>query len=64
MIYVEGQGLNHKAKISLQNVWPKKNKDNPAKLRKWESRLKSQDGREFVDFDKDTGTWVFIVEHF
>jgi len=59
-----GKGLNHKAKISLNNVWPKKNRDNPAKLRKWERKLQAQDGREFIEFNKDSGTWVFIVQHF
>merc|ERR1711953_1492299 len=59
-----GKGLNHKAKISLYNVWPKKNKDNPSKLRKWEKKLQSQEGRDFVSFDRESGTWEFIVQHF
>ena len=70
----EGEGLNRKAEISLDRVWPvdKSTGDyitNPERLAlmRYEDRLARAAHRlqaKFVEYKPDTGTWVFKVNHF
>lgn len=69
-----GQGLNRRAQITLDKVWPldKKAKehvtdvdslmkiDYAGKLR----RLCDKQNTRFVEYRPDTGSWVFRVDHF
>lgn len=69
-----GQGLNRKAQVTLDKVWPynKKQKiivkdveslvqmDYADRLRK----LCEKQGTRFVDYRPETGSWVFKVDHF
>ncbi|BGP07981.1 hypothetical protein JCM10049v2_003826 [Rhodotorula toruloides] len=66
-----GEGLNVPATITLENCFsldkatrkPIKDKDHP-KVQQHIKRLRNLDGTEFVDFDAETGTWVFDVQAF
>ena len=67
----QGFGLNVPSTIHLENSWPRqRNKITPTyeksgpRLDKHIERLKRVSGTEFVDYEKDTGTWVFKVPHF
>ncbi|GLV36712.1 Nucleoporin 98-96kD [Carabus blaptoides fortunei] len=69
-----GQGLNRRAQVTLDKVWPfdKKAKalvtdvetlskiDYAGRLR----RLSEKQNTRFVEYRPDTGSWVFKVEHF
>lgn len=69
-----GQGLNRRAQVTLDKVWPfdKKGKvlvtdvetlskmDYAGRLR----RLSEKQNTRFVEYRPDTGSWVFKVEHF
>ncbi|PVF98109.1 hypothetical protein CPB86DRAFT_785111 [Serendipita vermifera] len=66
-----GQGLNVRARITLQNCWavdratrePIKDENHPryaSHIRK----LKSIPNTTFEKFDPETGEWAFLVEHF
>ncbi|GAB1604620.1 nuclear pore complex protein Nup98-Nup96-like isoform X2 [Argonauta hians] len=69
-----GQGLNKRAEITLDCVWPvdKTTKtiiSNPEKLKlmKYEEKLENATinlGGEFLDYRPETGSWVFEVKHF
>lgn len=69
-----GQGLNRKAQVTLDKVWPMDKKakqvvsdvnsltkmDYAGRLR----RLCEKQNTRFVEYRPDTGSWVFKVEHF
>lgn len=69
-----GQGLNRKAQVTLDRVWPynKKKKcvvrdiDKLVRM-EYAERLRSlceKQNTRFVEYRPDTGSWVFKVEHF
>ncbi|KAM0787725.1 hypothetical protein ACM66B_003784 [Microbotryomycetes sp. NB124-2] len=64
-----GQGLNVPATITLERCWPldkssrKPIKEGP-KLEKHIKRLQSLENTHWVDFDAETGEWVFTVDEF
>lgn len=66
-----GKGLNVPSKIFLDNSWPKSHggkkvimaNSGPA-YDKHVRRLKKTGGTQFIDYDSQTGTWSFSVEHF
>jgi nuclear pore complex protein Nup98-Nup96 len=70
----EGEGLNRKAEITLDRVWPidKSTGDyitDPERLHhlRYEDRLARAAHRlkaKFVEFRPETGSWVFKVNHF
>ncbi|CAG9854284.1 unnamed protein product [Phyllotreta striolata] len=69
-----GQGLNRKAQVTLDNVYPKQSNSHALvtdvnellkinfaeKLR----RITMNKNAKFVDYRPETGSWVFKVEHF
>lgn len=69
-----GQGLNRRAQITLDKVWPMDKKakehvtdvdslmkiDYAGRLR----RLCDKQNTRFIEYRPDTGSWVFKVEHF
>jgi nuclear pore complex protein Nup98-Nup96 len=64
-----GKGLNVPARITLEQSWPRSGRDkritnDPKKFNRHVERLKRIEDTEFVSYDKDTGVWVFTVEHF
>jgi len=69
-----GEGLNRKATVTLDRVWPndkttKQPITNPDRIAATNFVVKLQRasaklGTQFVDYRSDTGSWVFIVEHF
>lgn len=66
-----GKGLNVPSTITLENSWPRQRdrirpsyeKSGP-KFNKHVDRLRKVVGTEFVNYNKDTGEWVFRVPHF
>ena len=67
----QGFGLNVPSTIHLENSWPRqRNKVTPTfeksgpRFDKHIERLKRVSGTQFVDYERDTGTWVFKVPHF
>jgi nuclear pore complex protein Nup98-Nup96 len=66
-----GKGLNVPSTIYLLNSWPKSHGGRKAVLAKsgpaYEKhlrRLKQTTNTKFLNYDADTGTWSFTVEHF
>lgn len=64
-----GKGLNVPARISLEHSWPRGGRDrrsttDPKRLNKHVERLKRIENTTFESYDKDSGIWVFSVEHF
>lgn len=69
-----GKDLNKKAEITLEKVWPNdKTSHKPItsperlQLQGWQKRVEAATaklGATFLDYDPDTGNWVFTVEHF
>lgn len=69
-----GEGLNRKAQITLDQVWPHdKTLHEPIKDRErleemnFESKLRAvcdKHDTRFVEYRPETGSWVFKVEHF
>lgn len=69
-----GQGLNRKAQITLDQVWPHdKTRHEPIKDRErldemnYEGKLRAvcdKHDTRFVEYRPDTGSWVFKVDHF
>ncbi|KAF4441702.1 hypothetical protein F53441_11962 [Fusarium austroafricanum] len=62
-----GKGLNVPARIALEQSWPrggKKIANDPKRFNKHVERLKRIENTTFESYDKDTGIWVFSVEHF
>lgn len=61
----KGKGLNVPSTIYLANSWPRNRfEKNGRSLAKHVQRLQRVQGTEFVKYERDTGTWVFKVEHF
>ncbi|XP_050512505.1 nuclear pore complex protein Nup98-Nup96 isoform X2 [Diabrotica virgifera virgifera] len=69
-----GQGLNRKAQVTLDNVYPKRPgsntlvKDiNELQLMNFSEKLRKvteNKDAKFVDYRPETGSWVFKVDHF
>ncbi|TLS28835.1 hypothetical protein PpBr36_00305 [Pyricularia pennisetigena] len=60
-----GKGLNVPAEITLENSWPRgREKPGSRGHQKHIERLKRIPDTEFVDYNAETGIWVFRVEHF
>ncbi|CAB4026711.1 nuclear pore complex Nup98-Nup96-like, partial [Paramuricea clavata] len=69
-----GEALNRKSEVTLYKVWPNDKTTrtpikNPDRLRKvgWLEKLENATGRlgaTFVDYQAETGTWIFTVDHF
>lgn len=64
-----GKGLNVPARITLEQSWPRGGRDRRAatdqkRFNKHVERLKRIPDTTFESYDKDTGLWVFSVEHF
>uniref|UniRef100_A0A0B7B1H5 Nuclear pore complex protein Nup98-Nup96 n=1 Tax=Arion vulgaris TaxID=1028688 RepID=A0A0B7B1H5_9EUPU len=69
-----GQGLNKKAEITLDCVWPTdKSNRNPIKsperlkLMNYTEKIEETTGKiggKFIDYRPETGSWVFQVNHF
>lgn len=66
-----GKGLNVPSTIYLDNSWPKSHggkkaimADNGPAYEKHIRRLKKTGGTKFLDYNSQTGTWSFTVEHF
>ncbi|OAQ78749.1 nucleoporin SONB [Purpureocillium lilacinum] len=64
-----GKGLNVPAKIALEQSWPRGGRDkrvtsDPKRFSKHIERLKRIPDTTFESYDKETGIWVFSVEHF
>lgn len=66
-----GKGLNVRSIITLENSWPRSKagqlpvheKKGP-RFEKHIRRLKSVKNTEFLNYDGETGTWKFRVEHY
>ena len=66
-----GKGLNVPSTIHLANSWPRaRDRQTPLfeksgpRYQKHITRLQRVRDTQFVSYDKDTGTWVFKVQHF
>ncbi|KAL8871264.1 MAG: hypothetical protein Q9174_002867, partial [Haloplaca sp. 1 TL-2023] len=66
-----GKGLNVPSTIHLANSWPRaRDRQTPLfeksgpRYQKHINRLQRVRDTQFVSYDKDTGTWVFKVQHF
>ena len=70
----QGDGLNRKAEITLDNVWPidrtnRKPIQDPERLKAMNYHDKIEEitariGGRFTDYRPETGSWVFEVKHF
>ncbi|KAH3792930.1 hypothetical protein DPMN_146431 [Dreissena polymorpha] len=70
----EGEGLNKKAEITLDCVWPRYKSagtpiKSPEKLKamNWQEKIEFNSmkvGAKFIDYRPETGSWVFEVRHF
>lgn len=58
-----GEGINHKAKLTFYDVFPKETED-AKKFVEFVKRKTESIGGEFVSYDETTGIWVLRVEHF
>jgi len=66
-----GQGLNFPAKVTMLNSWPRAQggratvmeKSGP-RFKKHLIRLKRVPETRFVDYNAETGQWIFAVDHF
>ncbi|ORY92258.1 nucleoporin autopeptidase-domain-containing protein [Syncephalastrum racemosum] len=66
-----GQGLNNRAICKLENCFatdkdtrqPVKDPNHP-RAQMFSQKLKNRPGVKFIDYDSETGTWTFQVEHF
>lgn len=58
-----GTKLNRRAKLTLENVFPKKN-ESPAFFKRKVSQATAKMGAEIIKIDLERGQWVFIVQHF
>ena len=58
-----GEGINHKAKLTFYDVFPKETED-AKKFVEFVKRKTESIGGEFVSYDVTTGIWVLRVEHF
>lgn len=66
-----GKGLNVPSTLRIENSWPRgRDKKSPSPLtsgplfEKHLDRLKKVVNAEFVDYETETGTWVFRVPHY
>lgn len=66
-----GKGLNVPSTLRIQNSWPRgRDRKNPLPITsgplfdKHVDRLRKVPDTEFVDYETETGTWVFNVPHF
>ena len=66
-----GKGLNVPSTIYLENSWPRgRDRKTPVfemdgpKIHRHTDRLRKVGGTDFVDYQKDSGTWIFKVPHF
>ncbi|EFE30806.1 uncharacterized protein ARB_02296 [Trichophyton benhamiae CBS 112371] len=66
-----GKGLNMPSTLRIENSWPRgRDKRSPSPFtsgptfEKHIKRLKEVTNTEFIDYEKETGTWVFTVPHF
>lgn len=65
-----GKGLNVPAQISLEQSWPRSrgekrlSTDEDRRVKKHIDRLQRIENTTFESYNKDTGVWVFSVEHF
>ncbi|KAG5976791.1 hypothetical protein E4U55_007244 [Claviceps digitariae] len=64
-----GKGLNVPAQIALEQSWPRggRNKritSDPKRFNKHVEKLQRIPDTTFESYDKDTGVWIFSVEHF
>lgn len=69
-----GEGLNRKANVILENVWPSDKTDHslikdPDRIirmgyREKIERCTTQLGATFIDYKPETGSWIFEVDHF
>ncbi|KAI4090764.1 MAG: hypothetical protein LQ344_004544 [Seirophora lacunosa] len=60
-----GKGLNVPSTIYLANSWPRNRFDKKGpRFQKHVQRLQNVHETEFVKYEKDTGTWIFKVQHF
>ncbi|KAI9049105.1 hypothetical protein LZ554_006953 [Drepanopeziza brunnea f. sp. 'monogermtubi'] len=59
-----GKGLNLPSLISLENSWPRGKTGSNVRFAKHIEKLKQVKDTTFVDYIKDTGAWIFTVEHF
>lgn len=66
-----GKGLNVPSVLSIVNSWPRgRDRKSPTPLtsgplfEKHVDRLRKVHNTEFIDYEKETGTWVFKVPHF
>lgn len=58
----EGTGINHKAKLTIEKVFPKTPMDN----NKFISMLKRKAEKlnaEYVDYNATTGEWILRIQH-
>ena len=64
-----GKGLNVPSTITIENSWPRaKGKPTSVKtgplFEKHLKRLRNITGTHFIDYDADTGVWIFKVPHY
>ncbi|KAL4230158.1 Nuclear pore complex protein Nup98-Nup96 [Mactra antiquata] len=69
-----GEGLNKKAEITLDCVWPRDKTvgtsvKSPERLKamRWQDKVEESSlkvGAKFIDYRPETGSWVFEVKHF
>ncbi|EPS33451.1 hypothetical protein PDE_08413 [Penicillium oxalicum 114-2] len=66
-----GKGLNVPSTLRIENSWPRgRDRKNPLPITsgplfdKHIDRLRKVTDTEFVDYENETGTWVFKVPHF
>ncbi|PNS16588.1 hypothetical protein CAC42_88 [Sphaceloma murrayae] len=67
----QGRGLNVPSEITLENSWPRSNggrlpvhERKGPRFEKHVERLKRVGGTEYVDYNPESGEWVFRVQHF
>ncbi|KAK2877245.1 hypothetical protein FQN49_001320, partial [Arthroderma sp. PD_2] len=66
-----GKGLNMPSTLRIENSWPRgRDKRSPSPFTtgptfdKHIKRLQEVTNTEFIDYEKETGTWIFTVPHF
>lgn len=67
----QGKGLNVPSRITLENSWPRSNggllavqERKGPRFDKHIERLRRVTNTEFIDYDSETGEWIFSVQHF
>ncbi|KAL3234096.1 hypothetical protein MRX96_022841 [Rhipicephalus microplus] len=58
-----GEGLNRKAQVTLDKVWPINKVTRESITKNWRGPLPKLGGR-FLEYRPETGSWVFEVKHF